>query len=626
MRYILFVTITLLFLASNSLLGQTSNSIAIIPSPVEVVEKTGTFSFSKKTSIVVEDAQYQDVVQVISKRFQPLVGGELSVTVGSKRKSISFSIDSTSRGLSGSKEAYILDIKKNQVEVKAPSPAGWFYAVETLMQLLPATGEARQFDMAEQNIYAWPCVTIRDYPRFAWRGLMVDVSRHFFSKETLKAYIDQMAKYKLNTLHLHLADNQGWRVEIKALPKLTEVGAWRVPRTGYWKGFKAPQPGEEATDGGYYSQDDIRELVQYASAKYVDIVPEIDVPGHSLALIASYPGLSCTKTPQQVLAGDPWNPSRTNVLCVGNDSVYRYLDVIFEEIASLFPSQYIHMGGDEVTRDYWKKCVHCQQKMQENNLEDEEELQSYFVNRVTAIIESKGKKAIGWYEDLNGGMAPSSVAMSWKSYDGGIKSSQRGQQVIMTPAFFTYLDFYQGDPLMENGPFTVARFKDFYRFEPVQEGVVEEFLLGGQGSLWTEQVANERKLQEMTWPRSLALAEILWSSKDRKPWDEFVQRVENQFPRFDAAEVKYSTKFYEPIITAKKEGEQYSIVIQTEVEGLDVYYSFDDSSPDQFYPKYEGIPVLIPEGAHHIRAVSYKNGRPLGRELNIPLIEVKKRI
>jgi len=596
----------------------------IIPTPVEIIEKGGFFSFSPKTQFLVEDESYLDAAAVIAQRLKTVCGKESAVIIGKEKKnSLLFSIDSTAQILKESKEAYILDISNKSIVIKASSPKGWFYAMETIMQLLPAQVENKQNVLVSN--YKIPTVLITDFPRFPWRGLMVDLSRHYFSKDVLKAYINQMSKYKLNVLHLHLTDNQGWRIEIKGLPKLTEVGAWRVPRTGYWKGFKAPQPGEVATYGGFYSQDDIRELVQYAQARQVELVPEIDVPGHSLALIASYPELSCTKTPQDVLAGDPWNASRTNVLCVSNDSVYQYLDLIFSEIADLFPSQYIHIGGDEVTRNYWKKCPLCQQKIKEANLEDEEELQTYFLKRLTKIIESKGKKAIGWYENLKGGMPETSVAMSWKSYEGGIKSSQKGQKVIMTPAFFTYLDFYQGDPLMENGPFTVARFNQFYKFDPVQDGVVEHLVLGGQGSLWTEQVPNERKLQAMTWPRSLALAEILWSSKERKPWNSFVKSVEQHFPRFDVANVKYSTNFYEPIVRAKQEGDVFKVIIDTEVEGLEVYYSFDDTSPDQFYPKYEGMPIIIPSGAHHIRLISYKEGKPIGRELNLPLEEIKKR-
>lgn len=622
MRVIHIVFLFVVFLPFARVFGQTVHDI--LPTPVEVIEKQGGFYLSPKTTFIVEDELYKEAVEVISQRLNSAVGGNVKVLVGKgKKNTIFFRIDSLDQILASNKEGYILDVSNKEIMVKASSPVGWFYAIETMMQLLPAQVEDQMYRSGVG--YTIPAVFIKDYPRFQWRGLMLDLSRHFFTTDVLKAYIDQMAKYKLNILHLHLTDNQGWRIEIKALPRLTEIGAWRVPRTGYWKGFKAPQPGEAATYGGFYTQDHIRELVKYAQARNVELVPEIDVPGHSLALIASYPELSCTKTPQQVLAGDPWNPSRTNVLCVSNDSVYHYLDLIFSEIATLFPSQYIHIGGDEVTRNYWKNCPLCQQKIKDAGLEDEEELQTYFLKRLTRIIESKGKKVIGWYENLKGGMPESSIAMSWKSYEGGIKSSQKGQQVIMTPAFFTYLDFYQGDPLMENGPFTVARFNQFYKFDPVQEGVVENLVLGGQGSLWTEQIPNERKLQSMTWPRSLALAEVLWSTKEKKPWNDFVKTVETHFSRFDVASVKYSTHFYEPIVRSKQEGEFFKIVIDTEVQGLDVYYSFDDTSPDNFYPKYAGTAILIPEGAHHIRVISYKDGKPIGRELNLPLSEIKKR-
>lgn len=453
---------------------------------------------------------------------------------------------------------------------------------------------------------------------------MLDVSRHFFSIEVLKSYINQMAKYKFNVLHLHLTDNQGWRIAVDGLPKLTEVGAWRVSRTGYWKGFLPPQPDETADYGGFYSKEQIRDLIIYSSKKFVEIIPEIDVPGHSLAFIASYPLLSCTQTPQKVLAGDPWNSSRTNVLCVGNDSVYVYLDKIFSEIATLFPSQYIHMGGDEVTRGYWEKCDKCKLLIQKEGLEGVEDLQNYFIKRVTKIVEAKGKKVIGWNENLKGGLPDNMTVMSWKSYEAGIKASNNKQFAIMTPAAFTYLDFYQGDPFLENGPFTVARLNTMYKFEPSPEDANEAFILGGQGSLWTEQVPNERKLQYMTWPRALALSERLWSSKNASGWDFFIKRVEKHLLLLDSSNVKYSTQFYEPIIFSVIEDGVQKIKITSEIEGLEIYYSFDDTSPDKFYPIYSQ-PLTVPKGAHHIRAISYKDGKPIGREINLPLEIVMKR-
>lgn len=611
----------LLLVGINLLHSQ--DKVNIVPIPVSLEIGEGQFELSGKSLLVSNsaDAEHIGILDLFKEELNSITGFKPETVEKGKGKSdIIFSLDANLASTLGD-EGYQIAVAAKAITITAANPIGWFYATRTLLQIGKSTSTKKE------TVWAIPCLKIEDYPRFEWRGLMLDVSRHFFSKEVIKSYIDQMAKYKLNTFHFHLTDNQGWRIEIKSLPELTNVGAWRVPRTGFWKGFKAPQPNEKATYGGFYSHEDIKELVAYAKMRNVTIVPEIDIPGHSLATIASYHNLSCTQTPQQVLAGDPWNASRTNVLCVANDSVYQMLDKVFSEIAELFPSKYIHIGGDEVTRDYWKKCPKCQKLLKDEGLAHEEDLQAHFIKKVIKIVESKGKKAMGWYENLAGGLVPNMDLMSWKDYKGGVKGSQEGHKVVMTPAFFTYLDFYQGDPAMENGPFTVCRLTDSYNFEPIQEGVVESNVLGGQGSLWTEQVPNERKLQYMTWPRAFALAEVLWSPKEKRDWKAFIPRMEAQFPLLTRDGVKYAEVFYEPIIKAVRDGETVRLQMSTEVDNLRVYYSFDDCSPDEFYPEYkDGELLIIPEGAHHIRAISYRDGKPLGRELNIAIEELIKRL
>lgn len=593
---------------------------AIIPIPASVSTGTGSFNLRAASVIVMQqqDSLHRGVALFLSNALKGITGKDIPVVSGNgKQNNIVFRLLNTDSSLRT--EGYRLTVTTRQIIIEAAQPAGWFHAVQTLLQLLPSKATARE-PLRVAAVY------IHDRPRFGWRGLMLDVSRHFFSKEVIKNYIDQMAKYKFNVFHWHLTDNQGWRLEIKSMPNLTRTGAWRVPRTGYWRGFQAPQPGEAATDGGFYTQEDIKEIVAYAAQRFITVVPEIDVPGHSLAMIASYPEMSCTKTPQQVLAGDPWNTSRTNVLCAGNDSTYAVLDKIFDEVASLFPSRYIHIGGDEVSRIYWEKCTVCQDRMKNEKLESSSALQTYFITRLARIIESKGKLPMTWYDKLDGGIVPGAAYMSWKDYKGGVLASQKGHKAVMTPAFYTYLDFYQNDPVFENGPFTVTRLNACYAFEPLAPGAKEENILGGQGSLWTEQVPNERKLQYMTWPRGMALAEALWSPKEKRNWDEFVIRMEKHFPRFRDAKVNFATGFQEPIISAKRNADSsFSIIISTEIKGLDVFYTFDDTIVDEFYPKYNGRPVTIPKGAHHIRARSYRNGQPLGREINLELADLIKR-
>lgn len=613
------ITIWILLLLSGGVIN-AQQAPALIPVPAQLTMGKGQFDLRTAGNIVLEnpDTLIAGIANLLAAALQELRGKKIPVVQKSTTQpNILLRVRKNDSTLKS--EGYRLTVSSRQIIIEAAQPAGMFYAVQTLLQLLPVKATPR----APLQLTA---VSIQDSPRFGWRGLMLDVSRHFFSKEVIKSYIDQMAKYKFNVFHWHLTDNQGWRIEIKSMPNLTRTGAWRVPRTGYWKGFQAPQPGEAATDGGLYSQEDVKEIVAYAAARYVTVVPEVDVPGHSLAMISSYPELSCTKQPQQVLAGDPWNPSRTNVLCAGNDSTYAALNNVFTEIAALFPSSYIHIGGDEVSRQYWEKCSVCQHRIKTENLKSAEELQTYFINRLARIIESKGKLPMTWYDKLEGGLVPGVAYMSWKDYKGGTLASQNGHKAVMTPAFNTYLDFYQNDPVFENGPFTVTRLNASYAFEPHAPGTVAENIIGGQGSLWTEQVPNERKLQYMTWPRAFALAEVLWSPKEKKNWDDFVQRMETHLPRFRDAGVNYATGFYEPIISAKRNADSsFSIIINTEIKGLDVFYTFDDTIVDEFYPLYKGQPLNIPKGAHHIRARSFRNGQALGREINLELADLIKR-
>ncbi|SMC85925.1 beta-N-acetylhexosaminidase [Pedobacter nyackensis] len=592
----------------------------LIPWPNQLEKGKGEFILKASTSIVPPSIKDKELAELLALRLKSLTGYDLKVANSAAVNNvIRFLAD---EHIKGGKEAYQLEVTGGNVVIKAAKPEGWFYAMQTLVQLLPANIDQRVANLGVRI----PAVKIADAPHFQWRGLMVDVSRNFFSKEVIKRYILQMSKYKMNVLHLHLTDNQGWRIEIKSLPKLTEVGAWRVPRTGYWRNQKAPEAGEKATKGGFYTQDDIRELVAYGQKHFVELVPEIDVPGHSLALIASYPELSCTKGAQQVLAGDPWNASRTNVVCAGNDSVFVFLEKVIDELAGLFPSKFIHIGGDEVSRAYWDKCPVCQQRIKDEHLKSSEELQSYFLKRVSKIVLSKGKQPLGWYENLPGGLPDDMAVMSWKDDKGGILSSNKGQQVVMTPAAYTYLDFYQGDQYLENAIFSVNRLSTTFQFNPIPKGIKEENVMGGQGSLWTEQVPNERKLQAMTWPRAFALSETLWSGPAKRSWSNFIDRVESHLPVLDKDTVNYSRYFYDAIVSGVRGADKTLLInLSTEIEGLKIYYSFDDTDPDPYYPVYAGIPLSIPKGAQNIRVITYRNGVQVGRLMKIPVTELERR-
>jgi hexosaminidase len=520
-------------------------------------------------------------------------------------------------------EGYRLEVSPQRVAITAGKPAGLFYGMQSLLQLFPPEIESP----VKVTGVRWEVsgVVVSDKPRFGWRGLMLDVSRHFFTKEFLKRYIDEMVRYKFNVFHLHLTDDQGWRLEIKGMPKLTEVGAWRVPRVGSWWSFLPPQAGETASYGGFYTQDDIRELVRYAQERFVTIVPEIDVPAHSLALISAYPELCCTKQQYAVNPGSRFK-GECNVLCVANEAVWAALDTIFTQVAALFPGGYIHIGGDEANRSWWGHHQLEKDLMARENIKGLPELQSYFTKRLEKLILSKGKKMIGWDEILEGGIAPEATVMSWRGMQGGIKAAGMGHHVIMTPAGYAYLDLYQGDPLVEPETYSMLRLRQCYAFEPVPAGVDPDLILGGQGNLWTESVPVYRQAEYMTWPRGCALAEVFWSQAGGKDWGDFVHRLEGRFPYFEKGQINYATSLYDPIITGVKGADDSEKVkLATEIDGLDIYYSFDGTDPDIFHSRYEGVPLDIPKGASQVRVRTYRGGHVIGRQVNCPLQLLKDR-
>lgn len=463
---------------------------------------------------------------------------------------------------------------------------------------------------------------------------MLDVSRNFFTKEEVKQYIDEMVRFKLNTLHMHLTDDNGWRIEIKSLPRLTEVGAWRVPRYGTFGERKAPMPGEKATVGGFYTQDDMRELLAYARARHVTIIPEIDVPGHSMAAIAAYPELCCTRdTSIKVNPGSnfaQWFGDGTfkmfidNALNPSDEKVYEFLDKVFTELAALFPAPYIHVGGDECYRGYWEKDPGCQALMKELNTTESIKLHGYFMNRVEKILTAKGKKLLGWDEILEGGISPGATVMSWRGIQGGIEAAHLGHDVVMTPTTFAYIDYTQGDPTVDPPIYASLRLKKCYSFNPVPEGVDAKYILGGQGNLWTEQVVTLRHAEYMTWPRSWALAEDFWTPDEKKNWENFVLRVENQFGRSDVAGVNYSRAMYDAIVKASMKNGKIWVEMETEVPGVDIYYDIDGGMPGIYSPKYTQ-PFEMPEGPVTLRVVTYRNGAPIGHLITLNQEQLKRR-
>lgn len=601
---------------------------AIIPNPVSYIAEKGNFVVTPTTKVVLKNSN-SELFQVADLFFSSFVIKGLKVVQSkpnANSKNIEISLNSIADESIG-KEGYSLKVRQNKVELKANNVIGVFYALQSLDQLF-------DFNAKSNGNVVLPACTITDFPRFGWRGLMLDVSRHFFSTSDVKKYIDWMSKYKFNVLHWHLSDDNGWRIEIKALPKLTEIGAWRVERFGAFGNREAPSEGEATAYGGFYTQEEIKDILNYAAERQITIVPEIDIPGHSMALLAAYPELSTLKEPKMVNPGSnfaDWHGDGTftmkieNSLNPSDEKVYAILDTIFTEVAALFPGQYIHIGGDECYHGFWEKDPNCVALMQKENLKDAKELQSYFIKRVVNIITSKGKKAIGWDEILYGGLADGAAIMSWRGTTGGIEASKAGHEVVMSPNSFAYLDYTQGDPSVEVPVYAKLSLKKSYEFEPAPEGVDPKYILGGQGNLWTEKIPTIEHAFYMTYPRALAIIESVWSPSEKKEWNNFSTRLETHFNRFETAGKQISKAVYDPIVIVKKQDGKMMCTLSNDLADVAIFYTIDGTFPAQYSTKYNQ-PFEIPKGDITFRAVCYRNGKPIGRTLTISKEMLEKRI
>jgi hexosaminidase len=608
--------------------GQTIG-VNIIPQPVEIQQSGQLFEITKGSSVMYNKDEARLTAEMFIKKMNVSTGFTMKAEKGTNGI-IQMNLNEIADMQIGN-EGYLIESNPKGVTISANAPAGLFWGIQTLFQLLPAEIEGKK---VTDTRWIVPGVKITDYPRFGWRGLMLDVSRHFFSKEDVKSYIDEMVKFKFNTFHWHLTDDNGWRIEIKALPKLTEVGAWRVERSGKFGQRIDPKPGESATYGGFYTQDDIREVIAYAQERQVTIVPEIDVPGHSMAAIAAYPELSCSKNPDtKVNPGTnfaEWYSNGTfkmlidNTLNPSDEKVYEFLDKVFTEVAALFPNQYIHVGGDECYKGYWEKDPGCQALMKKENFDNVEKLQGYFMKRVEKILNARGKKLIGWDEILDGGISPGATVMNWRSMTKGINAAKMGHDVVMTPTTYSYINFTQGDPTIDPPIYSSLRLNKTYSFEPAPEGMDSKHILGGQGNLWTEQIPTLHFAEYMTYPRAWALAETFWSPGEKKDWENFVKRVENQFDRSDFAERNYSRAMYDAIVkTSMKDGKLW-LILESEVPDLDIYFTIDETMPDHHSEKYTSS-FELPEGPITLRVITCRDGKPAGHQITLGLDELKKR-
>ena len=591
----------------------TENDILVIPKPAKLALNKGAFQFNENTKFVLTDASQKEVTAVLTDKFKSVSGWSLEILEEAPQQNYVQLLVDENLG----DEAYKLEVNSNRILITSKGNAGFLYGIETLRQLLPVAIESSA--AVSDTDWVIPNLTIEDQPRYKYRGLMLDVSRHFFEIEYLKKTIDRLAMLKMNVLHLHLVDDQGWRIEIKKYPKLTEVGAWRVDQEDkHWDGRYTTSADEKGTYGGFYTQDELKDLVAYAATKNIEIIPEIEMPAHVSSAIAAYPELSCHERPIGVPSGGVW--PITDIYCAGKEHTFEFLEGVLEEVMEIFPSKYIHVGGDEATKTNWKKCPDCNKRMRSENLENVEELQSYFIKRMERYINSKGKRLIGWDEILEGGIAPEATVMSWRGTKGGVEAAKEGHDVIMTPGSHCYFDHYQGpqneEPLAWGGYTPLSK---VYTFDPLVEGMTEaeaKHVLGGQANLWSEQIKTESHSEYMIFPRLAALSETLWSPIESRNWEDFSSRIVTMFDRYDYLGINYAKSAYLVMEDVKidMDTKQVSVALKNEFTNADIRYAFSEAKLTDSAIKYTE-PLILSESTE-VYASLFKNEKPVGVAFN----------
>jgi len=581
--------------------------LTLIPIPAKVDFTGGYRLLSASDSIGYDHPDFRPLAIQLQTLLRPATGFDLPVTDGVNTASIKFELDTSLEN----KEAYQLVSTNAGITIKAASAAGAFYGIQTLRQLLPPEIESREPKSIEWTI---PLVTIADRPRYSYRGMHLDVARHFFSVEFVKRYIDLIAAHKMNVFHWHLTDDQGWRIDIKQLPRLTDVGAWR-DQTVIGHTSDRDLTFDSKRHGGYYTQAEIREVVAYAKERFIDVIPEIDIPGHASAILAAYPQFGCV---QQDYFVQQQFGIFLDVLCP-TEKTFAMLESIFTEVAELFPSPYIHIGGDEVKKTHWESCAICKKTMIENNLANVNELQSYFVRRVEKIVNRLDKKIIGWDEILDGGIDPTATIMSWRGMEGGIQAAKQGHDVIMTPVDTVYFDFYQSTSLDEpraiHGHTPIQK---TYAFEPTPASLTEhqaKHILGAQGNVWTEYMTDEHQVEYMLLPRMSALAEVLWSPKSLRDWSSFNRRLPQLFRRFDIMGIKAARSVYKPFAETKlSDDNQLLVNLESYQENVSIHYTLDGSQANASSPLYEKSLVISKDTIINATSVDKTNGLGYGEE------------
>ena len=603
-----YIVISAVLLLASCGQKQEAGEPQVIPQPAFLQRLEGSFEIGRKTPVFIDegDSALLRTVGFLNGHLQKAAGFELQVSDDDPL------CHGNEEGIfwlqAGSlPESYHLRITPDKVLVEYADGAGAFYALQTLLQLLP---EAIFADSPQRGVrWLLPCCDIEDSPRFPYRGMHLDCCLHFFDIPFLKRYIDLMALHKVNRFHWHLTEDQGWRIEIKKYPLLTEKGQWRKETVvgSLHSGIYDGKP-----YGGFYSQEEVKDLVKYAAERYVTIIPEIEIPGHSLAAISCYPELSCGLEDHYETA-TKWGIFK-QVYCP-KEETFKFLEDVFDEVIELFPSELIHIGGDECPKASWKQCPHCQALIKKLGLKDEYELQSWFIQRMEKYINSKGRQIIGWDEILEGGLAPNARVMSWLGEEGGIKAAQQHHEVVMAPYPKYYLDYWQAnpdsEPLAMGGPTLLRTMYDYNPVPAVLSPEEQKYIIGVEGCVWTEYMPTPARVEYMAWPRMCAIAESGWT-KAEKDWDGFTRRLETHLGRLDRLDVGYCHAFWDPFIDFHKDTE-YSKVVTMSVDapGAEIRYTLDGSTPTASSPVYEG-PFAV-NRQQRVTAAAFRNGKQIGK-------------
>ena len=587
--------------AGDSVPEDIAKEVSIVPEP-RVVD-VGEGGFLLRKSVICIERGSEELLRIggmLADIIEVATGYRPNVKSGYDKDKNAFLLSLSDHMAD---EEYTLNVTEELVGITG-KPAGLFYAVQTIRQLLPAESLG---DNPATRAVALPCVRIEDSPRFPWRGMHLDVSRHFMPVDFIKKQLDLLAMHRMNVFHWHLIDGTGWRLELDKYPLLTEKGAWRKDISSEPWDFtkiRGAAPDDPAPYGGFYTKDEVREIIEYAAERYITVVPEIEMPGHSHAALYAYPEYLCSnaeKTKREF--------ENSGVFCAGREETFEFLEDILDEVIELFPCEYIHIGGDEVPKRFWKACPECQARMKAEGLQDEEELQSYFVRRMETYIVSKGRRLLGWDEINEGGLAPEATVMSWRGMGGGITAAKAGHDVIMTPSTSTYFNLYQGDPELEPkawGGFLPLNMT--YDFDPVPDELTPEeaaHILGAQGCLWTEFVQTPEEAEYMFNPRLSAISEVLWTPKNVKDWDSFRERMMKQYRRFDALGINYAKSAWNVYFNVNIDPENFnaSFELVNDAAGMDIRYTLDGSQPSASSTRYE-TPFELSESAL-VRAASF---------------------